>query len=109
MFDRIHKAADAHKETVRKYGIAGLFLFVWFPFWMTGPVVGCVIGFMIGLRIRLNLSIVLAGTYMAIIGWAVFLRDLLFLFFTIPIWLARENLLALDSTSRNVVYLRRSN
>ncbi|MFH1743088.1 MAG: MauE/DoxX family redox-associated membrane protein [bacterium] len=30
------------------------------------------------------------------VDWAVFLRDLVFLLFTIPIWLAWENLLALD-------------
>ncbi|MHC4636936.1 MAG: small multi-drug export protein [Planctomycetota bacterium] len=75
IFDRIRKAAEARKDIVRSYGIAGLFVFVWFPFWMTGPVVGCVIGFMIGLRIWLNLTVVLFGTYVAIIGWAVFLRQ----------------------------------
>jgi len=75
IFERIRKAAETHKDTVRRYGIAGLFVFVWFPFWMTGPVVGCVIGFMIGLRIWLNMTAVLSGTYVAIIGWAVFLRQ----------------------------------
>ncbi len=53
----------------------GLFIFVWFPFWMTGPVVGCVIGFLIGLRIWVNITAVLAGTYVAIFGWAFFLRQ----------------------------------
>ena len=75
IFDRIRKAAETRKDIVRRYGIAGLFVFVWFPFWMTGPVVGCVIGFMIGLRIWLNMTVVLSGTYVAIIGWAVFLRQ----------------------------------
>jgi len=75
LFERIRKAADAHKDVVIKYGIAGLFLFVWFPFWMTGPLVGCVIGFMIGLRTWLNMTVVLSGTYIAIIGWAIFLRQ----------------------------------
>ena len=75
IFERIRKVAETRKDTVRRYGIAGLFVFVWFPFWMTGPVVGCVIGFMIGLRIWLNMTVVLAGTYVAIIGWAIFLRQ----------------------------------
>jgi uncharacterized membrane protein len=44
--ERIHKAAEVHKSKIQRYGIIGLFVFVWFPFWMTGPVVGCVIGFM---------------------------------------------------------------
>jgi len=72
--ERIQKAAEAHKGKIQKYGIIGLFVFVWFPFWMTGPVVGCVIGFMLGLRIRLNIPVVLAGTYAAIVGWAFFLK-----------------------------------
>ncbi|MHC4124082.1 MAG: small multi-drug export protein [Planctomycetota bacterium] len=75
IFGRIHKAAETRKDIVIRYGIAGLFVFVWFPFWMTGPVIGCVIGFMIGLRTWLNMMIVLSGTYVAIISWAVFLRQ----------------------------------
>ena len=75
MFERIRRTAETHKDKVRRYGIAGLFVFVWLPFWMTGPVVGCVIGFMIGLRTWLNITVVLLGTYVAIIGWAVFLRQ----------------------------------
>ena len=75
IFERIHKAAEAHKDKVQRYGIIGLFVFVWFPFWMTGPVVGCVIGFLLGLRVWLNITVVLAGTYAAIFGWAFFLRQ----------------------------------
>ncbi|MBN1788540.1 MAG: small multi-drug export protein [Sedimentisphaerales bacterium] len=75
LFDRIRESAEANKDIVLRYGIAGLFLFVWFPFWMTGPLVGSVIGFMMGLQTWLNLTVVLSGTYVAIIGWAIFLRQ----------------------------------
>ena len=75
-FDRVQKAAETHKSKVERYGIIGLFVFVWFPFWMTGPVVGCVIGFLLGLRIRINLAAVLAGTYTAIFGWALFMKTI---------------------------------
>ena len=75
IFERIHKAAEIHKVKVQRYGIIGLFVFVWFPFWMTGPVVGCVIGFLLGLRVWLNITVVLTGTYVAIFGWAFFLRQ----------------------------------
>ncbi len=75
LFERIRETAEARKDIVIKYGIAGLFLFVWFPFWMTGPLVGCVIGFMIGLQTWLNMTVVLSGTYVAIVGWAIFLRQ----------------------------------
>lgn len=76
MFERIQKSAETHKEKVQKYGVIGLFAFVWFPFWMTGPVVGSVIGFLLGLKLWLNMAVVLAGTYAAIIGWAFILRKL---------------------------------
>ena len=70
VFKRTQRAAETHTDKVQKYGVIGLFVFVWFPFWMTGPVVGSVIGFLLGLRIWLNMTVVLAGTYAAIVGWA---------------------------------------
>lgn len=73
-FDRIQKSAEKNKDFVRKYGIIGLFAFVWFPFWMTGPVVGCVIGFLLGLPAWINMLVVLGGTYVAIVCWALLLH-----------------------------------
>jgi hypothetical protein len=61
---------------VRKLGIAGLFVFVFAPFWMTGPVVGAIIGFLIGLRPWVNLAVVLISTYIAIGVWALLLNEL---------------------------------
>lgn len=75
VFDRIHQAAEAHKGKIQRYGIIGLFTFVWLPFWMTGPVVGSVVGFLLGLPVWLNITVVLAGTYVAILAWASFLRE----------------------------------
>ena len=75
VFERVHEAAEVHKGKIQRYGIIGLFAFVWFPFWMTGPVIGCVIGFLLGLPVWLNMVTVLTGTYVAIVGWAVFLRQ----------------------------------
>lgn len=74
--DRTRRSAERHKDQVRKYGIVGLFMFVWLPFWMTGPVVGCMIGYLLGLRVWVNLATVLAGTYVAILGWAFLLYQL---------------------------------
>lgn len=68
-------AAERHHERVRRYGIAGLFLFVWFPFWMTGPVVGSAIGYLLGFPAWLTLSVVLVSTYIAMAGWAYLLFD----------------------------------
>lgn len=73
---RIHHAAASRGGMVRKFGIAGLFVFVFAPFWMTGPVVGAIIGFLIGLRPWVNLAVVLASTYIAIGVWALLLNEL---------------------------------
>lgn len=73
---KISKAAEINRGKIQKYGIMGLLIFVWFPFYMTGPVVGCVIGYLIGIRMWLTLTIVLSGTYLATVCWAVFLREL---------------------------------
>ncbi len=75
LFARIQKSAETHKDKIQKYGVIGLFFFVWFPFWMTGPVVGSVIGFLLGLRVWLNMTVVLTGTCLAIFGWAFLLRQ----------------------------------
>lgn len=76
LMEKISKAAHTHRKTIRRYGMIGLWIFVWFPFWMTGPVVGCVIGFLLGLRPWVNLAVVLSGTYIAITCWAIILREL---------------------------------
>jgi len=74
--DRIHVAAERNHDRVRRYGVPGLFLFVWFPFWMTGPVLGSAVGYLLGFPASLTLSVVLAGAYVTIIGWAYLLFDL---------------------------------
>ncbi len=74
VFEHIHETAERHKRKIQRYGIIGLLAFVWFPFWMTGPVIGSVVGFLLGLPVWLNLLTVLIGTYTAILGWALFLK-----------------------------------
>ena len=71
---RARRAAETHQRTIMKYGVPGLLLFVWFPFWMTGPLVGSIIGFLIGLRPWVNMCVVLAGTYVAIVCWGLVLQ-----------------------------------
>jgi len=68
----MRRSAEANQSRVARYGMIGLFAFVFLPFWMTGPVVGSVIGFLIGLKARHNLPIVLSATYAAVAIWAVF-------------------------------------
>ena len=73
---RTSLAAEAHQDTLRKYGIIGLFMFVWLPFWMTGPMVGCAVGYLLGLSPWKNLTIVLSSTCLAIVCWSLLLREI---------------------------------
>ena len=76
MMGRMTRAAQNHRAQIQRYGIVGLFFFVFTPFWMTGPVIGAIIGFLIGLRTATNLTVVLAATYVAICVWALLLNEL---------------------------------
>ncbi|EGV15929.1 small multi-drug export protein [Thiocapsa marina] len=73
---KVKETAERHHGTIRRYGLIGLFIFVWSPIWMTGPVVGCAIGVLLGLSMRVTLGVVLAGTYVAILAWALAMRQL---------------------------------
>ena len=50
---------------------------VWFPFWMTGPVIGSIIGFLIGIKHYTTMLIVLSGTSLAIVIWTYFLKEII--------------------------------
>lgn len=76
IMDGIHRAAEARHDLVRRWGFIGIFLFVLFPFWGTGPVVGCVIGYLLELRPWVNIAVVLSGTYAACVAWAILLKEL---------------------------------
>ncbi len=67
---------EMFEERIHRYGIPGLLLFVCIPFWMTGPVIGSVIGFFLGLRPWVNMFVVLSGTTVASLGWAILLKEL---------------------------------
>ena len=68
---------EKYKDYFEKYGKYGLFLFVWFPFWMTGPVIGALIGFLIGIKHYTTILIVLSGTSLAIVIWTYFLKEVM--------------------------------
>ena len=67
--DNLHTAALHYKTRVAPYGIAGLLVFVVFPFWSTGPLVGSILGFLIGLPVRATLLTVNLGNIVAAALW----------------------------------------
>ena len=72
--EQVHANAQRYHGKIHRYGVIGLFLFVLFPFWMTGPIVGAIIGYMMGLRHRVTLTVVIAGTFVATAIWAWLLK-----------------------------------
>jgi uncharacterized membrane protein len=59
--------AQRQKTKIKKYGTIGLFLFVMFPFFMTGPVIGAIIGYLLNYRAINNFLIVFSGTLSSIV------------------------------------------
>jgi len=78
-FVNVKKQRLKYKSFFDKYGKYGLFVFVWIPFWMTGPIIGSIIGFLIGIKHYTTIIIVLVGTSLAIVAWTYFLKEILFL------------------------------
>ena len=76
-FMNVKMQREKYKDYFEKYGKYGLFLFVWFPFWMTGPVIGALIGFLIGIKHYTTILIVLSGTSLAIVIWTYFLKEVM--------------------------------
>jgi uncharacterized membrane protein len=62
--------AQRQKTKIKKYGAVGLFLFVMFPFFMTGPVIGSIIGYLLNYRAVNNFLIVFSGTLSSIVIYA---------------------------------------
>ena len=62
--------AQGQKTKIKKYGSIGLFLFVMFPFFMTGPVIGAIIGYLLNYRAINNFLIVFSGTLSSIMIYA---------------------------------------
>ncbi len=78
-FIKVKEQRIKYKDLFDKYGVYGLFIFVWFPFWMTGPVVGSLIGFLIGVKHYTTMFVVLGGTFLATAIWTYFLKELIHL------------------------------
>ena len=62
--------AQNQKTKIKKYGSIGLFLFVMFPFFMTGPVIGAIIGYLLNYKAINNFLIVFSGTLTSILIYA---------------------------------------
>ena len=69
--------AQGQKTKIKKFGAVGLFLFVMFPFFMTGPVVGAIIGYLLNYKAINNFMIVFSGTLTSIIAYSLIGNNIL--------------------------------
>lgn len=76
-FLEVEKKKIQHKDKFDKYGIFGLFIFVFIPFWMTGPIVGSMIGYLIGMKHYSIIFTVFIATIISITLWGVFLQEII--------------------------------
>ncbi|MGD9781828.1 MAG: small multi-drug export protein [Kiritimatiellia bacterium] len=65
----IIRSAEKNVTRFAQYKIAGIFIFVWLPFFMTGVVVGAVLGYLLGLKTWTNMATVVSGTATAALCW----------------------------------------
>ena len=63
------ESAEKNVGRFAKYKVAGIFVFVWLPFFMTGVVVGAVLGYLLGLKTWPIMATVVAGTATAAACW----------------------------------------
>lgn len=76
-FDNVKAKKQEHQEKLNRYGKFGLFIFVFIPFWMTGPIVGSIIGYLIGMKHYVTISIVFVATAIAVTLWGLFLQEII--------------------------------
>jgi uncharacterized membrane protein len=71
------ESAQKGQARIRRFGIAGLLFFVWFPLHMTGPLAGSIIGYFLRLHPYLNIAVVLTGTFLAVLSWVFLFGELI--------------------------------
>jgi uncharacterized membrane protein len=80
----VFESAQRGLGRIGRFKIAGLFLFVFFPLWMTGLLVGSVVGYLMGMRHWVNMGTISAATTASVVCW-VYAYEVLFR------WLPRIN------------------
>ena len=69
---RMRRVLESARRNVGRFGrykVAGVFLFVWLPFWMTGIIAGAVLGYLLGLRNWVTVVTVSVAALAAVWSW----------------------------------------
>lgn len=66
---RLHDYAQRNRDDIGPYGVLGLLLFVFFPFWNCGPLVGVSLAYVIEMRLTMAFASVILGNIVAVATW----------------------------------------
>ncbi|HVS62351.1 MAG TPA: small multi-drug export protein [Thermoanaerobaculia bacterium] len=69
---RFRRSVERHRARVEPWGVAGLLVFVFFPFWSTGALVGGALGYLLGMRTKVVFATVIAGHGLSVLTLVVF-------------------------------------
>jgi uncharacterized membrane protein len=84
---RVFTSAERGMSRFGKFKVAGIFLFVLIPVWMTGIIIGAVLGYLMGLRLWIILTTVSLGSFVSVTIWVTFYEMLLLWFEGIQKWI----------------------
>ncbi|HPO14238.1 MAG TPA: small multi-drug export protein [Candidatus Hydrogenedentes bacterium] len=66
---RLHDYAQRNQDDIGPFGVLGLLLFVFFPFWNCGPLVGVSLAYVIEMRLGMAFASVILGNIVAVATW----------------------------------------
>ncbi len=66
---RMNEFLIQNKDSIAPYGVVGLLVLVFFPFWNVGPLVGVSLAYVVGMRVSLAFTTVIAGNVLAVAAW----------------------------------------
>lgn len=66
--ENVRKTAEGHKKVVESFGVLGLWVLVFFPFWSTGALVGGVVGYLLGMRTWIVFTTVFLGHVISVVS-----------------------------------------
>jgi uncharacterized membrane protein len=69
---RFRRSVERHRARVEPWGVAGLLVFVFFPFWSTGALVGGAVGYLLGMRTRVVFASIFVAHGLSVLTLVVF-------------------------------------
>lgn len=69
---RFRHSIEGHRSRVEPWGVLGLLVFVFFPFWSTGALVGGALGYLLGMRTKVVFTSIIVAHSLSVATLVVF-------------------------------------